>query len=129
MCDREWYLDLQSWKLVLIERSVAQMAQVGSYVPAESMKLSLLDGVLTRMGGEWFIKWFNVFVKLVSSKLLMSLPVVDRHSWSRCKRRVTSSKWRRPELWWYLTSSAEALRHLTGLVHRSIFCMHRWLAC
>ena len=26
------------------------MAQVGSYVPAESMKLSLLDGVLTRMG-------------------------------------------------------------------------------
>ena len=30
-----------------------QMAQVGSYVPAESMRLSLLDGVLTRMGGEW----------------------------------------------------------------------------
>ncbi|KAI0806964.1 muts domain V-domain-containing protein [Fomes fomentarius] len=28
----------------------AIMAQVGSYVPAESMKLSLLDGVLTRMG-------------------------------------------------------------------------------
>ena len=26
------------------------MAQVGSYVPAESMRLSLLDGVLTRMG-------------------------------------------------------------------------------
>ncbi|KAI0648249.1 muts domain V-domain-containing protein [Trametes meyenii] len=26
------------------------MAQVGSYVPAKSMKLSLLDGVLTRMG-------------------------------------------------------------------------------
>ncbi|KAI9056873.1 hypothetical protein FKP32DRAFT_1584914 [Trametes sanguinea] len=28
----------------------AIMAQVGSYVPAKSMKLSLLDGVLTRMG-------------------------------------------------------------------------------
>ncbi|KAI0713432.1 muts domain V-domain-containing protein [Earliella scabrosa] len=28
----------------------AIMAQVGSYVPAESMRLSLLDGVLTRMG-------------------------------------------------------------------------------
>ncbi len=26
------------------------MAQVGSYVPAKSMKLTLLDGVLTRMG-------------------------------------------------------------------------------
>ena len=30
-----------------------QMAQVGSYVPAKSMRLSLLDGVLTRMGGKW----------------------------------------------------------------------------
>ncbi|KAI0637370.1 muts domain V-domain-containing protein [Trametes polyzona] len=28
----------------------AIMAQIGSYVPAKSMKLSLLDGVLTRMG-------------------------------------------------------------------------------
>ncbi|KAH9857640.1 muts domain V-domain-containing protein [Lenzites betulinus] len=28
----------------------AVMAQIGSYVPAKSMKLSLLDGILTRMG-------------------------------------------------------------------------------
>ena len=29
-----------------------QMAQVGSYVPATSMKLGMLDGILIRMGGE-----------------------------------------------------------------------------
>ena len=29
-----------------------QMAQVGSYVPASSMKLGMLDGILIRMGGE-----------------------------------------------------------------------------
>lgn len=27
------------------------MAQIGSYVPAQSMRLKPLDGVLTRMGG------------------------------------------------------------------------------
>lgn len=27
------------------------MAQVGSYVPAESMKMGLHDSILTRMGG------------------------------------------------------------------------------
>jgi len=31
---------------------IAIMAQIGSYVPAESVKLRLLDSVLTRMGGK-----------------------------------------------------------------------------
>lgn len=31
---------------------IAIMAQIGSYVPAESVKLGMLDGILTRMGGE-----------------------------------------------------------------------------
>lgn len=31
---------------------IAVMAQVGSYVPAQSTKLGMLDGILTRMGGE-----------------------------------------------------------------------------
>ncbi len=30
---------------------IAVMAQVGSYVPATSVKINLLDSVLTRMGG------------------------------------------------------------------------------
>jgi DNA mismatch repair protein MSH3 len=30
---------------------IAIMAQIGSYVPAQSVRLSMLDGVLTRMGG------------------------------------------------------------------------------
>lgn len=30
---------------------IAIMAQIGSYVPAKSVKLSMLDSVLTRMGG------------------------------------------------------------------------------
>lgn len=32
---------------------IAIMAQIGSYVPATSVKMSLLDAVLTRMGGGW----------------------------------------------------------------------------
>lgn len=32
-------------------RSLGKMAQIGSYVPAQSMKLNPLEGVLTRMGG------------------------------------------------------------------------------
>lgn len=28
------------------------MAQIGSYVPAESMKLGMLDGIFIRMGGK-----------------------------------------------------------------------------
>lgn len=32
---------------------VAIMAQIGSYIPAESVKLGMLDGILTRMGGEF----------------------------------------------------------------------------
>ena len=31
------------------------MAQIGSYVPAESMKLGMLDGILIRMGGQYLI--------------------------------------------------------------------------
>jgi len=30
---------------------IAIMAQIGSYVPAKSVRLSMLDGILTRMGG------------------------------------------------------------------------------
>jgi DNA mismatch repair protein MSH3 len=30
---------------------IAIMAQIGSYVPASSVKLGLLDSILTRMGG------------------------------------------------------------------------------
>jgi DNA mismatch repair protein MSH3 len=30
----------------------AIMAQIGAYVPADSIKLSMIDGVLTRMGGK-----------------------------------------------------------------------------
>jgi len=32
---------------------IAIMAQIGSYVPASAVKLSMLDGVLTRMGGKY----------------------------------------------------------------------------
>lgn len=31
---------------------IAIMAQVGSYVPAASVRLGMLDGILTRMGGK-----------------------------------------------------------------------------
>lgn len=31
------------------------MAQIGSYVPAQSMTLGMLDGILVRMGGEFMI--------------------------------------------------------------------------
>jgi DNA mismatch repair protein MSH3 len=31
---------------------IAVMAQIGSYVPAESLKMGMLDGIMTRMGGE-----------------------------------------------------------------------------
>ena len=30
---------------------IALMAQIGSYVPAASVKMGLLDSILTRMGG------------------------------------------------------------------------------
>lgn len=33
---------------------IALMAQIGSYVPAQSVKLSMLDSILTRMGGRGF---------------------------------------------------------------------------
>ena len=32
---------------------IAIMAQIGCYVPAEAVLMSLLDSVLTRMGGEY----------------------------------------------------------------------------
>ena len=32
---------------------IALMAQLGSYVPASSVTMSLLDAILTRMGGKW----------------------------------------------------------------------------
>jgi DNA mismatch repair protein MSH3 len=32
---------------------IAIMAQIGSYVPAVTVKLSMLDGILTRMGGKY----------------------------------------------------------------------------
>jgi DNA mismatch repair protein MSH3 len=31
---------------------IAVMAQIGSYVPAKSVRLGMLDGILTRMGGK-----------------------------------------------------------------------------
>ena len=30
---------------------IAIMAQIGSHVPAKSVKMSMIDGILTRMGG------------------------------------------------------------------------------
>lgn len=33
---------------------IVLMAQIGSYVPAASLKLGLVDAILTRMGGEVF---------------------------------------------------------------------------
>ena len=32
---------------------VALMAQIGSYVPATSVRMGLLDAILTRMGGKF----------------------------------------------------------------------------
>ena len=32
---------------------ISVMAQIGSYVPAKSVKMKLLDSVLTRMGGQY----------------------------------------------------------------------------
>ena len=37
------------------------MAQIGSYVPAQSMRLKPLDGVLTRMGGTTHFVTLNGF--------------------------------------------------------------------
>jgi DNA mismatch repair protein MSH3 len=39
---------------------IAIMAQIGSYVPATAVRLSMLDGVLTRMGGEYTEVGLNV---------------------------------------------------------------------
>ncbi|KAG1756484.1 muts domain V-domain-containing protein [Suillus paluster] len=39
---------------------IAIMAQIGSYVPAKAVRLGLLDGVLSRMGGMTNIFWFVV---------------------------------------------------------------------
>jgi len=59
---------------------VAIMAQIGSYVPAKSFRLALLDGVLSRMGGAQLflvdVSLFSIFVKH-----LMSALADDRRSW------------------------------------------------
>ena len=47
---------------------IAIMAQIGSYVPAELVKLKLLDSVLTRMGGK---KYFH------SDHTLLTTPASD----------------------------------------------------
>lgn len=39
---------------------IPKMAQIGSYVPAKSMKIGLLDGVLTRMGGTFIMIWHYI---------------------------------------------------------------------
>ena len=44
-------ISLEMLRLIELERQ-SQMAQIGSYVPAESMKLGMLDGILIRMGGK-----------------------------------------------------------------------------
>jgi DNA mismatch repair protein MSH3 len=33
---------------------IAVMAQLGSFVPADSLTIGMLDGIMTRMGGEPF---------------------------------------------------------------------------
>ena len=37
-----------------------KMAQIGSYVPAESMTLGMLDGILIRMGGKCFVAYWRI---------------------------------------------------------------------
>lgn len=43
---------------------IAIMAQIGSYVPAASVRLGLLDSVLTRMGGKHIVRFQSAFAHI-----------------------------------------------------------------
>lgn len=61
---------------------IAIMAQIGCYVPAEAVRMSLLDSVLTRMGGEYLLRLLERF-GLRSVQLRMIWRADGRRSWWR----------------------------------------------
>ena len=52
---------------------IALMAQIGSYVPADSLKMGLIDSILTRMGGKRMnkrsLKYCSPSVRIASDDL------------------------------------------------------------
>lgn len=65
------------------------MAQMGSYVPAKSMSLSLHDTILTRMGVS--LSGISCWIpQTISHRLQTIWPPVVPLSWSRSLRRVIS---------------------------------------
>lgn len=74
---------------------IVLMAQVGSYVPATSVKMGLVDSILTRMGGQLHNLYRALFTYF--SKLRMILPEDDLRSWSKCQKRVKYYELRQAE--------------------------------
>jgi hypothetical protein len=75
--------------------------QVGSYVPCQSLKLGMLDGILTRMGGE---SEFRYAVTTADSDTyytqhLMSWLEDVLPSWWKCRKRARYCKQRPRKVW------------------------------
>lgn len=66
------------------------MAQIGSYVPAAAVRLNMLDGVLTRMGGTYISRIGRHDSDLNYPRQPQTNSREDaRHLWSRCQKRAT----------------------------------------
>lgn len=78
---------------------IAIMAQIGSYVPATSVKLGLLDSVLTRMGGVCIYHVLLAILTLASPQPPMTWPEDAPLLWSKCLKRVKSCTLQRIAAW------------------------------
>jgi DNA mismatch repair protein MSH3 len=88
---------------------IAIMAQIGSYVPAKSVQLGMLDSVLTRMGGESFAYALEVtYAYQFYLQPTTRSSEVAPHSWSKCLRLATYFERLRIGALLSLTSSEEA---------------------
>ena len=89
------------------------MAQIGSYVPAASVKLSPLDAILTRMGGMFFtIRFCELMLIILQPPMILREDA--QRSWWRCQKLVTSCIVQRIGVLSFLMNSVEAALRLTG---------------
>ena len=111
---------------------IAIMAQIGSFVPAQSFKLGMLDGILTRMGGKSGFQYISIVTNWHSASDELargrSTFMVEMSETSEILQRATEKSLVILDELGRGTSAVDGVSFICKLYGHRSSCLSRWLS-